>query len=107
MNMKLRLDPGDVILFAQSRGTLEPAQPPIRYRMTFVRFSDSAEEESQRLWGKRWRYMLEGENCRPLRRPFDIRHLQASRKMYDQLGPVYLDPEDESVLESGGYMETE
>lgn len=107
MNMKLRLNPGDVILFAQSRGTLEPGQPPIRYRMSFVRFSESAEEESQKLWGKSWRYMVEGDECRALRKPFDIRHVQVSKKIYDQLGPVYLDPEDHSILEAGGYLETE
>lgn len=49
--------------------------------------------------------MVEGEECRPLRNPFDIRQFQVTSKNYAQGGTdVYVEPEDEAELMKYGLL---
>jgi hypothetical protein len=78
---------------------------PIKYVMEYVRCYKDDTGESETLWGKQWKYMIEGKNCRPLRSPFNINRLQVSDKNYGQGGPwVHVDPADEKVLRERGLL---
>lgn len=89
---------GDIILIAQTKTTLRPGQKSIRWIMEFVSCEEDVSNESGRIWGKHWRYVIRGKNLRSIE-PFDIGTLQESSKNYDAIvthGPV--DPDDEASI---------
>jgi len=99
---------GDLILIAQTRDTLSPGQKAIRFVMEFKRAYPDRGGESKRIWGKQWRFIIEGTGCRCLRRPFDLRDICISGRDYGQGGPyMYVDPRDEAVLQAEGYLESD
>jgi 5-methylcytosine-specific restriction protein A len=74
--------------------------------MTFVRTYLDQNGETDRIWGRHWRYVIEGEALRALRRPFNIAELQVSAKNYGRGGPiVHVDPLDEEILRRDGYFD--
>jgi len=99
-----RLEPGDLLLFSETRSTLPPGQKPIRYWMTYAKARPDLDGETERLWGKHWRYVILGSEAGKLDCPFDIRILQVSEKNYGQAGPTYLEDDDCQVLVGGGYL---
>jgi len=107
LDRRPRLRRGELILISQTVAKSRDGKPPIRYLMEFVRIYPDSKEESTKIWGKQWRYIVEGEKCRPLKHPFNIQHYQTSNQNYAQGGPfVYVDPVDEEVLKNRGLLDT-
>lgn len=105
LSRRMNLNPGDLILFALTRGSLEPGEKPIQYAMTFRRIYADDSSESEAIWGKRWNFIVEGDRCFELCTPFDLNQVQVSGKTYGQIGPAYVADEDIEVLEKGGYLQ--
>jgi len=91
-------NPGDIILIAQTKNTLLAGQKPIRWIMNFVSIEEDIENLSDKIWGKHWRYIIHGENVRPIE-PFDIDEIKVTSKKY---GPIQTHcsvlPEDEEII---------
>lgn len=110
LNKKPTLNQGELILISQiSENTIfgyRECKNPIQYVMEFERIYLDTSGESIKIWGKPYKYIVEGRNCRPLR-PFDIRKYQVTKKEYGPGGPfVYVEPEDVRVLQQHGLLET-
>lgn len=98
---------GDIILLAETKDNLVSGEKPIRYLMEFHRIYADSKGESERIWGKHWRYIIEGRGCRTLKRPFDICEIQLTETNYAQGGPyVYVARKDEDMLNREGYLDT-
>ena len=100
------ISPGDLILISFAVAKTTDGKPPIRYVMEFVKIRpDRTGETSREIWGKKWPYILHGQNCRKLAQPFDIKDHQVSAHNYGQGGPfVYVDARDEAVLVQCGLL---
>ncbi len=102
-----KLSEGELILISQTITDSTGSKPPIRYIMEFVRIYEDLLGESNEIWGRQWRYIIEGKNCRRLKRPFNIGVFQVSNQNYAQGGPyVYVLPEDEEIIREKGLLET-
>lgn len=91
-------EPGDLILIAQTKGTLKPGQKSIRHVMTFVACYEDIDNESDHIWGKRWTYIIEGRDVQAIK-PFNLEDIQISDHKY---GPIMthgrLKDEDEAAV---------
>lgn len=90
--------PGDIILIAQTKSTLLPGQKPIRWIMNFVSCEADVNNLSDKIWGKHWRYIINGNNVRPIE-PFDINEIKVTSKNYDAtMTFATIEPEDEEEV---------
>lgn len=107
LNTRPHLSPGEIILVALRKNeALAKHQKPIQYLMEFDS-SYSDEEESLKLFGKRWPYIIKSRSCRRLKTPFDICEHQVSTKGYGPGGTiVYVLNDDIKVLKEKGLLET-
>ncbi len=89
---------GDIILIAQTKSTLSPGQKPIRWIMNFVSCEEDIRNVSDKIWGKHWRYIINGNNVRPVE-PFDINEIKVTSKNYDAtMTFAMIQPEDEEEV---------
>jgi len=101
-----RLRRGDIILISQTKDSLPPYTKPIQYIMEYERCYYDREKESQKIWGKFWPYIIEGRNCRQLKKSFEISDVQVTAKDYGRGGPiVYVEDADIRVLKEMGLLE--
>ena len=92
------IKPGDIILIAQTKGSLLPNEKPIRWIMNYVSCYEDTENESSKIWGKKWRYIIQGENVRSIE-PFDIEDIKVSNKDYNSVQTFCeLEPNDEKEV---------
>jgi 5-methylcytosine-specific restriction enzyme A len=90
--------PGDIILIAQTKNTLLPGQKPIRWIMNFVSCEEDVDNLSNIIWGKHWRYIINGNNVRSVE-PFDINDIKVTSKNYDAVQTYSIvEPEDEEEV---------
>lgn len=90
--------PGDIILIAQTKGTLLPGQKPIRWIMNFVSCEEDVNNLSDKIWGKHWRYLINGKNVRSVE-PFEINDIKVTSKNYDAVQTyAFIEPEDEKEV---------
>jgi 5-methylcytosine-specific restriction protein A len=90
--------PGDIILIAQTKSTLLPRQKPIRWIMNFVSCEEDVDNLSDKIWGKHWRYLINGENVRPVE-PFDLNEIKITSKNYDAVQTfAVIESEDEKEV---------
>ena len=89
---------GDVLLIAESPPPRNA--PQIWYAMRYRRMYPDSRRESEAIWGKRWRYIVEGEDCQLLDHPFSLKDVQVSAKNYGQgaISFTYLDDRDAKLL---------
>jgi hypothetical protein len=68
--------------------------------MRFVDCYEDRDGESRRLFGHSWRYIIEGNEFRVLRRPFDIEKISVSSTNYGQgvIRYAYVHPIDEKII---------
>ncbi|MDU6359779.1 HNH endonuclease [Zhenhengia yiwuensis] len=78
------LKEGDIILIAQTKDKLPKGEKSIRYIMKFKRLYKDDNDESVKLWGKKWPYIIEGEDVTAIE-PFNIEDIQKSNKNYDPI----------------------
>jgi 5-methylcytosine-specific restriction protein A len=92
------VSPGDIILIAQLKGTLRPGQKPIRWIMEYVDAYEDKIGESEQIFGRPWRYIIEGRDVRNIE-PFDIADIQVTNKCYGPGGPLcHVEAEDEAAV---------
>ena len=92
------INKGDIILIAQTKGTLLEGQKPIRWVMDFVSCNLDISDESKKIWGKKWQYVIRGENLRSVE-PFDIDQIKVSKKNYGAIQTHgIVDSADEAVI---------
>lgn len=99
--------PGDWLLIQVTSGQPGNEIRRVRYAMKYRRCYADTVGECQKLFGHRWRYIIEGEDLRVLRRPFDIEKVQVSAANYGSgvIRFAYIVPEDEHVIVSRGLLE--
>ena len=106
LNGQPRLRRGDIILISQTKDSLPPNTKPIQYLMEYERCYYDKEKESQQIWGTFWPYIIEGRNCRPLKKSFEMSEVQVTAKDYGRGGPiVYVEDADIRVLKEMGLLE--
>lgn len=89
---------GDLILIAQTKDTLQPGKKSIRYIMTYKGYRLDTENESKRVWGKKWKYIIDGYDVVEIR-GFNIEDIQVSKKNYDPIVThCRLEPKDEEAV---------
>ena len=97
---------GDLVLISKTVEGLKPSEKRINHRMTYLRSYRDGENESDKIWGRHWRFIIECNGLKLLRRPFNIAEVPGIIGIYAQGGPImYIDPHDEKVLLRGGYFE--
>lgn len=91
--------PGDLALVAQTRKKLRPGEKSIRYVMTFVDCVPDTNNESVRIWGRKWRYLIVGRDVREVQ-PFNLEDIQVSTYPYWRIIKHYrlLSEDEEAVL---------
>jgi len=105
-NIGPRLNKGDILLLQQNLRTLAAGEEPIQYAMEFLRYYQDNKNESDRLWGKHWQYIIEASELWKLKHPFNLRKIQVSFKNYGQgvMSYAYVDPADIRVIMDKGYL---
>lgn len=89
---------GDIILIAQTKKTLSPGKKPVRWAMEYVSCEEDLREISNSIWGKSWRYIIQGKNLRPVE-PFDIDEIKVTEKNYSSVEThCPIEPEDEVAV---------
>jgi hypothetical protein len=77
--------------------------------MEFVRAYEDLTQESDRIWGQHWNFIIEGRDLKNLRHPFDIRSIQVTDEVSYGKGAikyVYVRPRDAAVIRAKGLLET-
>jgi len=106
LNCQPRLKRGDIILISQTKDSLPPYRKPIQYLMEFERCYYDHKKESNEIWGKFWPYIIEGRNCRQLKKSFEISAIQVTEKDYGRGGPiVYVEEADVRKIKELGLLE--
>jgi 5-methylcytosine-specific restriction protein A len=96
---------GDIILIARTM-PLPRGQLQIQHRMAYLRSRVDRDGDTDRIWGRHWTYIIEGNDLRRLRNPFNVANVQGLIGNYAQGDPiVYLPPRDQEVLRRGGYLD--
>ena len=100
------LGPGDVILVHRV-GSGRTVPPSVTHAMDCVRVYVDTTGESQKIWGRSWRFIVQGEHLRQFPRPIPIsRFGKASGKNYGQGAQklVYVEEADVKDLQAAGLL---
>lgn len=100
------LVPGDWLLIQTDATTREEAK--VRYIMDFVKIYEDTLGETTKIWGRPWRYIIQGGNIRKLKNPINVNARSITKKSYGQgaIKYAYIDPRDAEEFMKKGYLET-
>jgi len=91
---------GDIVLISQTINTLSRGDKSIRYIMSFDECYEDLNNESEKLWGKKWKYIISCSSVQPIE-AFNLEDIQISNHNYK---PVVthckLHSEDEEAVAS-------
>jgi len=77
---------------------LKPDEKPISYVMNFVSYEEDLNDESVKIWGNKWKYLIKGNNLRPVK-PFDIDEIKISPRNYGSIQTFgYIDKKDQPIV---------
>ena len=76
--------PGDPVLIAQTKASLDKGEKSVRYIATFQECYKDRLGESVKTWGKPWRYIVKLSHMQEVT-PFNLEDIQRSNFQY---GPV-------------------
>lgn len=94
--------PGDLLLLAEIR---DDGPTVVRYGMRLKRQRRADPGETEALWGKHWKFIIEGEGCCELNRPFDPQQTKVTSTSYGQGGTlVYVAAEDAEAFRRAGLL---
>ncbi|PYF74354.1 HNH endonuclease signature motif containing protein [Pedobacter nutrimenti] len=95
-NNNIVLEKNEIILLQQTvRSLKNKGQKQICWMMNYVKTYEDTNNESDSIWGKHWKYIIQGENLRPVE-GFNIKDLQVTAHNYSQPQfNVKVKPEDE------------
>lgn len=89
---------GETILIQQTYDSLRPGEKAIRWAMTYSKTYFDNTNETDRIWGSHWNYIIEGKNLRSIE-PFNIEDIQVSSKNYKSaVTHVWVDQQDEVMI---------
>jgi hypothetical protein len=100
------LGKGDIVLIHRE-GTGRTVPPMVTHAMDCVRIYRDTKGESLAIWGRSWKYIIEGSNLRPLPKPIPIsRFGRASGKNYGKGAQkfVYVESADLEDLRAEGLL---
>ncbi len=100
--------PGDFLLIQVTSGQPGNETRRVRYAMRFKRCYKDTTGESKRLFGKSWKYIIEGDPATfRMLRGFDIEDVQVSGANYGQgvIRFAYVDPADEAEIVRRGLLD--
>ena len=86
LNGKLAAQPGDILLICKTGSGL------VCHAMRFQRQRHDTAGETEKHWGKHWKYIIDANDCCELNRPFDPkdeRITEVSRKDYGPGGSFF------------------
>lgn len=91
---------GDWLLIQVTSGPPGNEVQRVKYAMRFASCDADTTGESQRIWGRQWKYLIRGIDFRQLKRPFDIEDIQVSQANYGQgvIRFAYVAPADEAEI---------
>ena len=100
LEVRLNAQQGDILLIAQTGSGL------VSHAMRFRSQRPDTTGETERSWGRHWNFIIEGDNCCELDRPFDPREERVTevvRKDYGPGGPFFyvLDEDAEAFRQKG------
>lgn len=100
LDVRLDIQPGDILLLSKKGSGL------VSYGMRFVRQRCDVNGETLAIWGRSWKFIVEGDGCCKLVRAFDPRTARitgADCKEYGRGGPFYyvLDEDAEAFNRKG------
>jgi len=99
-NPPRRARPGEIVLIAQTKSTLRPGQKPIRWIMEYEKAVFDRENNTDKIWGRHWKYLIIGRNLQEVEQ-FDIDDLKVTDKNYAYVQTFcYVEPEDEEAIYS-------
>jgi 5-methylcytosine-specific restriction protein A len=103
---KPNIKEGAILLLHQNLNGLSPGEKPIRFAMRYLRCYHDTENESDRLWGRHWKHIIEASECWELAKPFDISDIKVSSKNYGQgvIRYAYVHPADAEIIVKNGYL---
>lgn len=97
-NNLLNINKGELILLQQTKKTLLPQQKSICWIMNFVEIYLDNDNESDKIWGRHWKYIIRGENLTKID-GFNISEIQTSSADYGSaMVKTSLKPEDEEEV---------
>ena len=93
---------GDLVLIAQTRHSIENDidmdYKSIRHLMQYEGIMYDKNNESEKIWGRKWRYIINLSNLKEIK-PFNIEDIQISNKKYGAAVKfTYLTNEDEDAV---------
>ena len=96
---------GGTALIQVTSSTSPTAAPLVKYVMTYVRCYLDESGESTKIWGKEWRFIIEGRNIYQVK-GFDIRRVQVTKANYGQgaIRFAYIRDEDAAAIREGGFL---
>jgi 5-methylcytosine-specific restriction protein A len=111
-SMKHATDPapkvrkGAILLLHQNLAGLARGEKPIQYAMEFLQCYADENNESEKLWGRHWRHIIEASRCWRLATPFDITAIKVSSKNYGRgvIRFAYVDTLDAEVIVKNGFL---
>ena len=79
----------------------------VEYTMRYLRTTPDANDDTLRIWGKKWTHIIECVDVRRLRAPFDLRRYRKSKRNYGQAVQrfAYLDPLDVESIKLAGVLD--
>lgn len=105
-DLPIELRAGDSVLIQVTYLSDRQGPPKIRYAWKHKRSYEDESGESLKLWGYRWRFIVEGRDLCRLKRPFDIRQIQVTSKDYGAaVRYVYVEAADASVIQTAQLLE--
>lgn len=95
---RVNCNSGDLMLIQQNLRSLYKGEKSIKWVMNFVSQYEDINGESQRLWGKKWKYIIAGKNLRKVP-SFDMWDIQITNRDYKKVQWMgYVEPEDQSQV---------
>jgi hypothetical protein len=100
------LSAGDTLLIQVTYSSMAVPTSRVKAAMTFVRCYEDGTGECKSIWGRNWRYIIEGKDWCTLRKPFDVDDVKVSSKNYGQgvIRFAYIDPADEAEIRRRGLL---
>jgi hypothetical protein len=97
-----RARPDDILLLAEIQ---DHGSSVVRYAMRFREQILDEKGKSKALFGRRWRYLIEGNDCHELSR-FSPQERKVTSKNYGQGGPmVYVASKDAEAFRKAGLLQ--
>jgi 5-methylcytosine-specific restriction protein A len=95
---KIAAKAGELILLQLTKTSITDGNKSIRWIMEFIDTYEDLDNETDKIWGKHWPFIVRVQNVRHIE-AFDITDLQVTKKSYGKaMGYTWIDSEDEDAI---------